>query len=310
MRIISLIPSATEIVCALGCQGALVGRSHECDFPQGIAELPALTEPKFPLDGTSYEIDQKVKAIVQEGTAVYRVFADWLAQLGPDVIVTQDQCEVCAASLGDVQAALCEWTGKPVSVVSLRPNALEDVWADMAQVAQALDVAPRGEALVAALRARIAQVHDMAVVAGAPRQRVACVEWIDPLMGAGGWMPELIALAGGECLFAKAGEHAPWLDWDDFCRADPDVIVITSCGFDIERSRRELPALVSRPGWPALSAVRAGRVFIADGNQYFNRPGPRLVESLEILAQILHPGRLDFGHAGSGFVPFSRPLEA
>ena len=305
MRIVSLIPSATEIVCALGCQSALVGRSHECDFPAAIADLPALTEPKFPLDGTSYDIDQRVKAIIQEGTAVYRVFAERLAQLGPDVIVTQDQCEVCAASLADVEAALCDWTGRPVSVVSLRPNSLGDVWADMAKVAQALGVGARGETLITDLRARIDAVDQAVMRLGAPRQRVACIEWIDPLMGAGGWMPELITLAGGECLFAKAGDHAPWLEWDQLREADPDVIVITPCGFDIARSLREMAALASRPGWSELGAVRSGRVFVADGNQYFNRPGPRLVESLEILAQILHPGDLDFNHAGTGFVPFA-----
>jgi len=301
MRVATLIASATEIVCALGCRDQLVGRSHECDFPADVAALPALTEPKFQLDGTSYQIDQRVKALVQEGTSVYRVFADKLAELDVDLIVTQDQCEVCAASLADVEAALCDWTGRPMRIVSLKPDALADIWGDIRKVAGALEVPDRGEALVSDLRARMRQVSGEAAKQPS-RPRVACIEWVDPLMAAGNWVPELVEMAGGENLFGEAGKHAPWLTWEELAAADPDVIVALPCGYDIARASQDMPILEAKPGWGDLSAVREGRVAVADGNQYFNRPGPRVAESLEIMAEICHPGALDFGHAGTGWV--------
>jgi len=303
MRVVTLIASATEIVCALGCRDRLVGRSHECDFPPDVRDLPALTEPKFPTDGTSYEIDQRVKAIVQEGTSVYRVFADALGELEPDVIVTQDQCEVCAASLADVEKALCDWTGRPMRIVSLQPNGLADIWGDILKVAGALGIEAQGEALVSGLRQRMTAVQEQ-VTARPQRPRVACIEWVDPLMAAGNWVPELVEMAGGENLFGEAGKHAPWMNWDELATADPDVIVVLPCGYDISRSLQDMPILEAKPGWGDLRAVREGRVLIADGNQYFNRPGPRVAESLEIMAEILHTGVVDYGHAGRGWVRY------
>jgi iron complex transport system substrate-binding protein len=295
VRIVSLIASATEIVSALGFQPELVGRSHECDFPAGVERLPRVTAPKFPTDGTSYAIDQRVKAIVQEGLSVYRVHAEALAALRPDVIVTQDQCQVCAVSLSDVEAALCSFTGTRPRVVSLQPDCLADVWADIRRVAAALGAPERGEALVASLQARMAAVAQAA--RPFPRVRVAVIEWIDPLMAAGNWMPELLAMVGGENLFGEAGKHSPWMTFEALAAADPDVILVTPCGFDLPRTRAEMPPLAATPGWDDLRAVRAGRVILADGNQYFNRPGPRLAESLEILAEALHP-TLRYGHPG------------
>jgi len=303
MRVVTLIASATEIVCALGCRDRLVGRSHECDFPPDVRDLPALTEPKFPTDGTSYEIDQRVKAIVQEGTSVYRVFADALGELEPDVIVTQDQCEVCAASLADVEKALCDWTGRPMRIVSLQPNGLADIWGDILKVAGALGIEAHGEALVSDLRQRMTAVQEQ-VTAQPKRPRVACIEWVDPLMAAGNWVPELVEMAGGENLFGEAGKHAPWMNWDELATADPDVIVVLPCGYDIARSVQDMPILEAKPAWGDLRAVREGRVLIADGNQYFNRPGPRVAESLEIMAEILHTGVVDYGHAGRGWVRY------
>jgi iron complex transport system substrate-binding protein len=301
LRVVSLLPSATEIVAALGFADRLVGRSHECDFPAAVAHLPALTSSKLDAEGTSYAIDQRLRGIVQEGLAVYRVDGERLRALAPDVIVTQDQCEVCAVSLKDVETAVCAWTDHAARIVSLSPAALGDVWADLARVAAALGAPERGESLVGALEARVAAIA--ACASAAPdRPRVACVEWIEPLMAAGNWMPELVTLAGGVNLFGEAGRHSPWLDWADLRAADPDVILVAPCGFDIARGRRDLPALEALPGWSGLRAVRAGRVCIADGNQYFNRPGPRLVESLEILAEILHPAECRYGHEGAGWV--------
>jgi iron complex transport system substrate-binding protein len=288
VRVVSLIASSTEIVCALGCGDRLVARSHECDFPAWVKTLPPVTAPKFPTDGTSYEIDARVKAIVQEGLSVYRVDAAQLDALFPDVIITQEQCEVCAVSTKDVEAAVCQMVKSRPRVVSLAPNALDDIFADIRRVADALDVPQRGRALDEEMHARIGDVSARAQKAG-HRPKVACIEWVEPLMAAGNWMPTLVELAGGVNLFGVAGRHSPWMTFEELVARDPDVIVILPCGYDIARAKKDLPLLEKEPAWPTLRAVKNGRVFFADGNQYFNRPGPRVVESLEILAEILHP---------------------
>jgi len=299
-RLVSLIASATEIVCALGLEDQLVGRSHECDYPETVERLPVCTEPKFSVEGSSYEIDQRVKAILQEGLSVYRVHADKLRELRPDVIVTQAHCEVCAVSLRDVEQAVCDWLDSKPQIVSLMPNALADVWQDIRLVARALCVPERGDALIEKLQQRMAAIAKKA--SALPRRpTVACIEWIDPLMAAGNWLPELVEMAGGVNVFGEAGRHSPHLTWERLCNTDPDVIAVLPCGFDIERSRRDMPALTQKPEWPQLRAAREGRVFLCDGNQYFNRPGPRLVESLEILSEILHPAAFHFGHEGAGW---------
>jgi iron complex transport system substrate-binding protein len=300
MRIVSLIASSTEIVCALGLEAQLVGRSHECDYPPSVQRLPVCTEPKFSPDGTSYQVDQKVKAILQESLSVYRVHTEVLEALRPDVIITQTQCEVCAVSLKDVEAAVCHWVSSWPQIVALEPNGLADVWADIRRVAAALAVVERGEALIAQLQERMAAIEARARQLDR-RPTVACIEWIEPLMASGNWMPELVRQAGGENLFGEADQHAPWLTWEALAAADPEVILVLPCGWDIERARAEMGPLTSRSGWAGLQAVRQGRVYLADGNQYFNRPGPRLVESLEILAEILHPVEFRFGHEGVGW---------
>ena len=301
MRIISLLPSATEIVCALGLAGNLVGRSHECDYPAEITNLPALTAPRFNPEGASAEVDQRVKSIVQNALSVYRVDADQLMALRPDAIVTQSQCEVCAVSERDLEEALGQWmgVGRPV-VVSLTATSLDGVYADIARAAAVLGAEPAGARVVAAMKQRIKGIAARAGAA-ASRPTIATIEWIDPLMSGGNWMPELVEIAGGRNLFGEAGRHSPWLQFDQLAAADPDVIFVSPCGFGIDRSLEELPALTRNTAWPKLSAVRNGRVFIGDGNQYFNRPGPRLVESAEILAEILHPELFTFGHEGSGW---------
>jgi iron complex transport system substrate-binding protein len=300
-RIVSLLPSSTEIVCALGFESQLVGRSHECDYPASVRDLPVCTAPKFDPDGRSYEINQRVKAVLQEALSVYLIDAHQLKQLAPDVIVTQSQCEVCAVSFAEVERVACEWLDTPAQIVSLEPNALSDVLADFQRVAEALGVPERGQALVADMQRRMAAIANRTQsLTGKPT--VACIEWIDPLMYAGNWLPELVEMAGGVDVFGKAGQHSTWMTWDDLRAADPDVLVLLPCGFDIARTLDELPALTQRPDWPTLRAVRSGRVYVTDGNQYFNRPGPRLAESLEILAEIFHPTRFHFGHEQSGWI--------
>jgi iron complex transport system substrate-binding protein len=299
-RIVTLLPSATEIVAALGFEDQIVGRSHECDFPRSVVRVPPLTEAKFNPEGTSAEIDQRVKKIVGDALSVYRVDTAKLRELRPDVIVTQSQCEVCAVSERDVEAAVAEWLGARPKIVSLAPYGLDDILTDMQRVADALDAQTRGTELVDQLRARLGKVADKARGASV-RPSVATIEWIDPLMAAGNWMPTLVEMAGGVNLFGKAGEHSPWMKFDELTAKDPDLILISPCGFDMDRAAQDLPALTNHAEWRTLKAVRTGRVFMADGNQYFNRSGPRIAESLEILAEMTHPDLFHFGHEGTGW---------
>ena len=298
----SLLPSITEIVCALGCREQLLGRSHECDFPAEVTALPVLTEPKLDPAAPSRAIDERVKTLVSEGLSVYRVDAELLRQLAPDLVLTQDQCEVCAASLEDVEKALENWMGAPPRVLSLDPKTLDDVWGDIARVAEALGVPQRGQALCEELASRVTEVAERTQRVR-PHPSVACIEWIDPLMAAGNWVPELVTLAGGRNLLGESGAHSRWLDAGSLGAADPDVIVALPCGFDLARTRAELPALSDTAQWKQLRAVREGRVYLTDGNQYFNRPGPRLIESLEILAEILHPDLFSPSQRGTGWEP-------
>lgn len=302
MRVASMLASATEIVAALGFRDALVARSHECDFPADVESLPCCTEPKIDLRGSSRDIDDRVKAVVQEGLSVYRVDGDALKALRPDVIVTQSQCEVCAVSESDLRQAVCDWLDATPNIVTLKPDALADIWTDFQNVADALGAPARGRALIKSLQGRMASVEQKAGSI-AERPSIACIEWIDPLMAGGNWMPELVRMAGGTNLFGTAGAHSPWMTWEALRQADPEVIAVLPCGFDIARTRREMPALTRRADWPGLRAVRTGRVYLTDGNQYFNRPGPRIADSLEILAELLHPEHFDFGHRGRGWVP-------
>ena len=299
-QIVTLLASATEIVCALGYEDALVARSHECDYPASVAKLPAATSSKIDTSQASGDVDNQVKSIVEQGLSVYKVDGDLLRELQPGVIVTQTQCEVCAASPKDIEDAVASWTGTAPNIVSLEPNALADVWTDIQNVAVALGAPERGRALTGDLQARMASIEAQASEAGS-RPSIACIEWIEPLMAAGNWIPELVTMAGGEDVFGAAGKQSPWVSWEALCAMDPDVILILPCGYDIAKSRSEMAPLTSRPDWPDLAAVQGNRVFIADGNQYFNRPGPRLAESLEILAELLHPQLFEFGHEGSGW---------
>lgn len=301
-RVVSLIASATEIVHALGRGSQQIARSHECDWPAAVLELPGLTRPKFKVQGSSRAIDQAVRALVEQGLAVYEVDAEALQALTPDVILTQDQCEVCAVSLADVERAVCAWVGSAPTVVSLRPHTMADIYADIRRVAAALHSGPEGEALIADMQGRIAAVA--AKVAGREEPCLAFIEWIDPPMSGGHWMPELIDAAGEINLFGERGAQSPWITWEAVAAADPDVILVAPCGYDIPTAEREMRAVDANAIWPGLRAVREGRVFLADGNAFFNRPGPRLVESAEILAEILHPDVCNFGHRGRDYVPY------
>jgi len=300
VRIVSLIASATEIVNALDLTPFQVGRSHECDYPPAIQALPVCTSPSFSVDGNSAEIDARVKNQIVNALSVYQVFEDVLDRLQPTHVITQTQCRVCAVSLEDVERALAGSVSSRPKLVALEPNALEDIWSDIRRVASACHVVSKGEHVVGALQSRMQQIFSQAKQSP-HRPRVACIEWHEPLMAAGNWVPELIELAGGENLFGKAGLHSPWMNWEDLAASDPDVIVTTPCGFDLERTRREMYWLTDRPEWGKLRAVQNAEVYLADGNQYMNRPGPRIVESLQIFAEILHPDVFEPALEGSAW---------
>lgn len=300
LRVASLLASSTEMVCALDCGELLIARSHECDFPEWVRRLPQVTEPKFGVEVPSREIDTRVRALVEQAVSVYRVDGPRLAALRPDVILTQTQCEVCAVSLHDLEQAMCELLPSRPRLVALEPNALADVWRDFRRVADALGVPERGVQQVSRMQRRMRGVAERA--AGLePRPRVACIEWIEPLMIAGNWTPELIAMAGAIDVLGQPGAHAGTIELAAIAAADPDVIWVTPCGFDLARTRQELPALAKKAEWRALRAVREGRVFLGDGNAFFNRPGPRVAETLESLAEAMHPEAFRFGHEGVGW---------
>lgn len=302
MRVLSLIASSTEIVAALGAENLLVGRSHECDFPEAVKALPQVTIPSFPTEGSSAEIDREIKLRVRDALSIYEVDREKLRELKPDVILTQTQCEVCAVSLKDVERALADQVGYSPKIVSLKPNSLDDLYADIRRVAVAIGLEPRGERLVAELKGKMAAITRVTRRMNSrenwgKKPTVAIIEWIEPLMAAGNWMPELVAAADGVNLFGEAGKQSPWMTMDELVQRDPDVVIIAPCGFDLTRTKRELHLLTGNPEFRGLRAFRENRIAIADGNQYFNRPGPRTLGALEILAEILYPGRLEFARA-------------
>jgi iron complex transport system substrate-binding protein len=298
LRLLPLISSATEIVHALGLGDFQVGRSHECDYPASVAALPVCTSPTIAVSGSSADIDKRVKERIASALSVYDVDAGLVKKLRPTHIITQTQCKVCAVSLEDVERAIQDELSIDARVVSLEPYALADVWLDIERVASACGCPESGAALVRALQERMRAIEERAI-SGA-RQRIAAIEWLEPLMAGGNWVPELIEMAHGENLFGLAGQHSPWMTWKQVVAADPDVIVALPCGFDLERTRGEMYWLSNRAGWSELKAVRTGRVFVCDGNQFMNRPGPRLLESLRIFAEILHPDLFEptLEHAG------------
>jgi iron complex transport system substrate-binding protein len=303
LRLLPLLSSATEIVHALGLGAFQVGRSHECDYPAVVLSLPVCTRPAIQVSGSSAEIDLLVRQRLASALSVYEVDASLIRQLRPTHIITQAQCKVCAVSLEDVERAVRSEIGVEAHIISLEPYALEDVWRDIRRVARACDVVECGEMLVGTLENRMNGISQLAQRTG-EKPSVAAIEWLEPLMAGGNWVPELIEMANAENLFGSAGQHSPWMTWEDLRVADPDVIIALSCGFDIARTRAEMHWLTDRAGWSRLKAVRSGKVFVCDGNQFMNRPGPRLVESLQILAEILHPALFEPRLGGIGWERF------
>ena len=302
-RIVSLIASSTETICALGFEEQLVGRSHECDYPPAVLNLPKCSEAKFDLNGSSLEIDQRVQDTLQNAISVYKVFADELERLKPTHIITQDHCEVCAVSFKDVEAAAKELISSSPKIVSLAPNSLDDIYGGIVEIADSLASKDKGESLVSHMQFRLNKVAEL--TSGCSKKpTVICVEWIEPLMAAGNWVPDLVQIAGGKDLLGIPNAHTPKIKMSQLVEADPDKIIDMPCGWNIEKNRTEMDQALKSSEWQSLRAVQAGELYLTDGNQYFNRPGPRIVESTEILAEIFHPDIAHYGHAGSGWVRY------
>jgi iron complex transport system substrate-binding protein len=303
MRIVSLLASGTELACALGAGDDLVGRSHECDHPPWVTRLPALTRPTFDVAGSSGEIDAAVRARLRAGEPLYEVDEARLADLRPDVIITQTHCEVCAVSLRpDAAGAACRPALDRRRVVDLRGGTLDEILASFVAVAEVIGRRDAGERLVRELGEGLARRR--AAIAGLERPTVVGLEWIDPPYVMSNWAPELIEAAGGRPRLGARGAHSTPTTWQAVREADPDVLVVAPCGFSLERTMAEMPQLAARPGWSELRAVRAGRVFAADGNLYFNRSSPSLFATVDVLAEVLHPETFRPALRGSAWRPW------
>ncbi|MEH2375903.1 cobalamin-binding protein [Nostoc sp.] len=302
VRIVSLIPGGTEILATLGLVDAIVGRSHECDYPPEIQNRPICTQARLNSNASSSQIHDEVNNLLQSALSIYEIKTDVLEQLQPTHILTQDQCDVCAVSLQEVERAVARLIDSKPEIISLQPNSLQDIWDDIERVGNifgvdSVKILENLEARVKICQQRIQGLSLNEV------PTVACIEWTDPLMIAANWIPELVNLAGGHSLFCSKGQPSSTLPWETLLATNPDVIVFMPCGFDLNRTRQEANLLTQRSDWEKLHATQSGRVYITDGNSYFNRPGPRLVDSLEILAEILHPEIFEYGYKGTGWEP-------
>jgi len=290
-RVASLLASATEILYALGLGDRLVAISHECDFPAECTSKPRVTRAKINALAASGAIDAQVRALLASGESLYAIDAELLTSLRPDIIVTQAHCEVCAVSDRDVHAVLRDHaTLRDARVVSLNPTTLEAVFEDIQRIGDATKQPEKANKYRRILQSRLDEVASrLAHVPMSARPTVACIEWMDPLMVAANWMPDLITRAGGRAVITRSGERSTETSWAALREANPDVIIVSPCGFDLSRTLEELPALRSHPLWSSLRAVQSGNAFAADGNAYFNRSGPRLVDTIELIAQLVFP---------------------
>ncbi|MHB8572540.1 MAG: cobalamin-binding protein [Candidatus Dormibacteria bacterium] len=290
MRIVSLLPSATEILFHIGAGDEVVGVTHECDHPAAALDLPRLTRSNIDHTGSgSREIDNHISAAAHRGSSIYALDETLLAELAPDLVVTQELCHVCAVAYHEVAGAVRRLPGA-IPVISLEPNTLGDVAETMVEVGVSCGHEREARAAAAGFRSRLTS-------GGAPgrdRPRVACIEWFDPLMAGGHWVPEMVELAGGTDVLGTPGSRSRAVSWDEVVAAAPDVVLLMPCGFDLEHALAAAPEVTGRAGFSALPAARAGRVYAADGSAYFSRPGPRLLHGLEILAAAVRPDRAAF----------------
>lgn len=294
------------MVCNLGFEKQLVCRSHECDFPRSISHLPVVTEPKYFVSDTdqSGDIHHSITELLQQGLSVYRVDDEKLAELKPDIIFTQDHCEVCAVSFHDLELAIQKHLDKGVEIVSVSPATLDEILESFNAVANALNCSEKGHELVNSIHDRFQVIRKK--TADRPRPEVVAIEWMDPLMTGGNWMPELIEVAGGVNRLSTAGEHSPWIEWEKITEANPDILLLLPCGYSIKKTLREVETLTELENWKNLKAVQNNQVYILDGNQYFNRSGPRIKESAEILAQLFHPSLFEPTLKETGWIHFDQ----
>jgi iron complex transport system substrate-binding protein len=284
VRVVSLLASATEIVCALGAEEMLAGRSHECDNPGWVRRLPACSEPAFDVSVSSAEIDAEVRRRLRSGEPLYRIHLDTIRELQPDLVITQSHCEVCAVTPADLQrngACLI-----PAQQLAISASTLDEIFAGIERIAASLGMEQRGRDLVACERARLRAVKETA--ARFRRPSVVMLEWADPFFAMGNWGPELMDIANGEGLLGKAGEYSTAIPAERLRDADPEYLIVAPCGFNLDRALREQAVLERHPWWPELRAVREGKVFFADGNLFFNRSGMTVSRTAEIIAEILH----------------------
>jgi iron complex transport system substrate-binding protein len=294
-RIVSLLASGTELVVALGLGDRLVGRSHECDHPAWVKRLPAVSQPTFDITGSSAAIDRRVRERLRAGQPLYQIDQAALLALAPEVLITQTHCEVCAVTPGDLAHGAAA-TLERRQVVALRTGSLQGILDGFTEVAALLGVPSAGQALVAEVRGRLAALTALTQALAPPS--VVCLEWIEPVFAMGNWGPELVTAAGGVDRLGVAGVHSTTTPWEAVRAADPQVLVVAPCGFGLERATQEMPLFAEREGWSRLRAVAAGRVFVADGNLYFNRSGPSLFDTPAILAEMLHPQAFPPRHEG------------
>jgi len=289
LRIVTLLPSATEIVCALGLADQLVGVSHSCDYPASVRKLPAMTSTSVPTTESSDVIDEYVRGHLADNAALYELDMQALAAAAPDFIVSQALCDVCAVSTGDVLAALDSLPTRP-QLIDLEPNTLDDVLDDCARVGQALGCGQAGRSLVDELQGRRSAVAERtAKIAPEDRPRIAFLEWLMPPFNGGHWNPELVALAGGLDVLGSPGAPSRSLDWHRIAAREPDILFVACCGFARDRALEDLRGVLDQEICRSLPAVKTGRVYVADGDAYFSRPGPRLLDGLEIMAHAFHP---------------------
>ncbi|MDB9540760.1 cobalamin-binding protein [Anabaenopsis tanganyikae CS-531] len=300
VRIVSLIPGGTEILDALGLTNHIVGRSHECDYPPEIKNRPVCTQARWNYHQQSRKIHDDINDLLQSALSIYEIKTDVLEKLQPTHIITQDQCDLCGVTLADVEKAFASLVHTSPQIISLKPHLLEDVWQDIERVSDIFGV--DSVHVLENLEARVTICQrKLQGLSSTELPTVACIEWTDPLIIAANWIPELVNLAGGQSQFSVKGQPSSSISWEALLKSNPDIIIFIPCGFDLNRTRQAAQLFIQRPDWEKLHAAQSGRVYLADGNAFFNRPGPRLADSLEILAEILHPEIFNYGYKGTAW---------
>jgi iron complex transport system substrate-binding protein len=288
MRICSLLPGATEVIAALGLADQLVGISHECDFPPEVRDKPVLVRARIDAERSpSGEIDRQVRSAIENRNDLYIIDDALFSKLQPDLVITQDLCDACAITPKSLQSVLQRLPAPP-RLLSLNPASLEGILTDIERIGAAVDQSAQAGDYLCTLRTRLALLQDRVAAAGR-RPTVVCLEWLDPLYVAGHWVPEMIGLAGGQDLLGTAGERSRTMTWPELMAAKPDILIVAPCGFSVERTMREISMLLAHPQWARLSAVQTGQVYVLDASAYMSRPGPRLIDGVELLARIFHP---------------------